>query len=290
MAEPDPKKPMVPNYVVGQPMSGMGIALVLRSEVDSVKPGSHVVGYVPFQNYSVLPKEMAPMLMPLDNPRKLPWSTFVGVLGGTGQTAWMAWEAFAQAKQGETAFVTTAAGAVGSIVVQIAKLAGMKVIASTGSDEKVAFVKELGADIVFNYKTTSTKEVLEKEGPIDVFWDNVGGSTLDLALENANTGARFIECGMISGYNSPSLQPAAPKNIMKVIEKCISMHGFLLPYLFAKEGLLQKFWSTMPQLVEEGKVKGKEQVYRGLDKWGQAIHDVLTGANVGKAVVVVADE
>lgn len=80
------------------------------------------------------------------------------------------------------------------------------------------------------------------------FWDNVGGETLDLALDNANMGARFIECGMISGYNSRDLKPAPPKNIMKVIEKCISMHGFLLPFLFAKEGLLQKFWEVMPKV------------------------------------------
>lgn len=117
MAEPDPKKPMVPNYIPGQPyvpqnlvslcqsnplsfrIAGMGIAVVLRSEVNSVKVGSHVTGFMPFQHYCVLPKEMAPMLMPLNNPRNLPWSTFVGVLGGTGQTAWMAWEEFAKAKK-----------------------------------------------------------------------------------------------------------------------------------------------------------------------------------------------
>ena len=109
-----------------------------------------------------------------------------------GQTAFYAWSEFSATKAGETVFVSAGAGPVGSFVIQIAKAQGLKVIASAGSEEKVNFIKSIGADVAFNYKTTNTLEVLQKEGPIDVYWDNVGGETLDAALATATTGARFL--------------------------------------------------------------------------------------------------
>ena len=105
----------------------------------------------------------------LDNKEGLPWSVYVGVGGMPGQTAYCAWKEYAKSKKGDVVFVTAASGPVGSFVVQIAKNEGLKVIASAGSDEKCEFVKSLGADVVFNYKTTSTKAVLEKEGPIHMY-------------------------------------------------------------------------------------------------------------------------
>lgn len=119
-----------------------------------------------------------------------------------GKTADFGWREFSTAKEGDIAFVTAGAGPVGQLVIQLAKLEGLKVIASAGSDEKVEYLKTLGADVAFNYKTNKTTDVLAKEGPIDVFWDNVGGETLEAAIENAAVGARFIECGMISVYNA----------------------------------------------------------------------------------------
>jgi len=187
-------------YPLGEPIVNFGVGVVIRSEFSGVKAGDHIYGILPFQHYFI--KDNLDYLKILENPYNLPWSTFVGVLGMPGQTAYMAWKEYSKAKKGEIAFVSGGAGAVGSIVIQLAKLDGLKVITCAGSEEKVKFVKEIGADVAFNYKTTSINEILEKEGPIDVYWDNVGGETLDAALMNASTGARFIECGMISGYNT----------------------------------------------------------------------------------------
>ncbi|EPS92449.1 hypothetical protein FOMPIDRAFT_1056866 [Fomitopsis schrenkii] len=153
-----------------------------------------------------------------------------------GATAHHAWLELANAKPGETAFVTAAAGPVGATVVQIAKAAGLKVIASAGSEAKVEFVRSLGADVVFNYKTENTRAVLEREGGIDVYWDNVGGESLEAALDAAHRYARFIECGMISGYNS---EPYAVKTLGHVVTKELRLSGFIVGSLYHKVRLVR---------------------------------------------------
>jgi NADPH-dependent curcumin reductase CurA len=163
-----------------------------------------------YQEYAVVDQSPDPFLRVLPADGNLAWSTYLGVLGMPGQTAYFSWKEYAKPQKGQTVFVSTAAGAVGSVIVQLAKRDGMKVIAASGSDEKVQFAKDCGADVSFNYKTTSTEEVLAKEGPIDVcvvflgqaasrrscllrrYYDNVGGETLDLAFKYASTYARFI--------------------------------------------------------------------------------------------------
>lgn len=119
-----------------------------------------------------------------------------------GQTAYYGWKLYSKGKAGETAFISTAAGAVGSLVVQLAKRDGLRVVASSGSAEKVAYATECGADVSFNYKDEKVWDVLAREEKgIDIYFDNVGGEHLDAALANANRLARFIECGMASQYN-----------------------------------------------------------------------------------------
>lgn len=181
----------------------------------------------------------------IQNPYNLPWSNYVGVLGMPGQTAYFAWKEHAHpvkvsssplqvfltsgaesdVGQGETIFVSAGAGPVGSFVIQLAKLDGLRVIASAGSEEKVAFLKEIGADVVFNYKTENTLEILEREGGIDLcvafackdnlpnlradpgmnrYWDNVGGDTLAAALDAAHVSARFI-ASMLSLFKNREL-------------------------------------------------------------------------------------
>ncbi|KAH9935958.1 NAD(P)-binding protein [Epithele typhae] len=282
MRKPEKKSYSNP-FTLGEPISNYAVSVVLRSEDDSVKPGDHVYGLFPYQEYSVLTK--AQIMRTLDNKENLPWSLFVGILGMTGQTAYYAWKEYAQAKAGETAFISAAAGAVGATVVQFAKADGMKVIASSGSEEKVELAKSMGADVSFNYKTSETAEVLQKEGPISVYWDNVGGPTLEAAIENASTGARFIECGMISGYNGESY---FVKNLMQIVGKQLHIHGFIVGYLGPKYD--EEFYSTVPARVASGEIKYKEHVYKGLEGASQAIVDVQSGANFGKAVIVVAEQ
>jgi len=155
--------------------------------------GDHLYGWLNFENYCISDNPKG--FLKIDNKEKLPWTVYLGVLGMPGKTASFAWQEYSTAQKGDVVFVTAGAGTVGSLVIQLAKLEGLKVIASAGSNEKVEFLKELGADVAFNYKSTSTREVLEKEGPINMqvlyfvrdilatiltayicsFWDNVGG-------------------------------------------------------------------------------------------------------------------
>ncbi|KAF8811014.1 NAD(P)-binding protein [Phlegmacium glaucopus] len=270
-------------FAIGEPLANYGIGVVLRSEFPGVKSGDHVYGSLPFQNYTI--QNNLGQLKIIENSYNLPWSTFIGVLGMPGQTAYVAWKEYSKAKKGEIVFVSSGAGAVGSLVIQLAKLDGLKVIGSAGSDEKVQFMKEIGADVAFNYKSTSTTEVLEKEGPIDVYWDNVGGSTLDAALSNATTGARFIECGMISGYNTDG-QPV--KNLGEIVRKSITMQGFVWLYLVPKYN--DQFYADLTPKIASGEIQHREHVYDGLVNGGEAILAVQKGWNTAKAVIHVTDE
>ncbi|KAF9040088.1 alcohol dehydrogenase [Panaeolus papilionaceus] len=273
-----------PAFTLGKPLDGYGVGVVVRSETPDVKIGDHVYGpNIEHQQYLI--RKSLEGLEIIQNPNNLPWSLFVGVLGMPGKTAFYAWNEYSRAKSGETVFVSTGAGPVGSLVIQLAKAQGLKVIASAGSEDKVAFMKEIGADVAFNYKTTNTSEVLEREGGIDIYWDNVGGETLEAALEHAKMNARFIECGMISGYNNGG---TPIKNLSHVIAKSITISGFIVWRL--EENWGKKFWEYVAPRVASGEIKYKEQVYNGLDKEPQAILDVQKGNNTGKVVIHVADE
>ncbi|KAJ6499486.1 alcohol dehydrogenase [Mycena vulgaris] len=274
-----------PAYTLGQPLMSSGIGIVLRSELAGVQVGSHVRGLITHQEYIVAAGLATSMLELIEPDPKLKLSAYLGAAGLTGQSAFMAWKEYSRATKGEVAFVSGGAGAVGSIVVQIAKQAGLKVIASAGSDAKVDFIKTLGADVAFNYKTTDTREVLAKEGPIDIYWDNVGGATLDAAMEFANMHSRFIECGQISGYNT-GFQPM--KNPGLIIIKSMSIHGFSVTSLIPK--YTAAFRAEIVPKVVSGEFKFAEDVRHGLERVGETLLAVLKGENMGKAVVVVANE
>ncbi|KAJ7133358.1 hypothetical protein C8R44DRAFT_849477 [Mycena epipterygia] len=276
-------KSYMPAFPLGKPLVSGGIGVVIRSELAGVEAGSHVRGVLVHQEYMIAPSLSGMEIITRDP--KLGWSTYLGAAGMPGETAYMGWKEYSRAKKGEVAFISTGAGPVGSMVIQIAKQDGLKIIASAGSDEKVKFMKELGADVAFNYKTTDPREVLEKEGPIDIFWDNVGGDTLDAAMEFANMHSRFIECGQISGYNN-GYQPM--KNPGLIVFKALSFHGFLVSFLRPK--YTAAFRAEIVPKIASGELKFTEDAFRGLDKVGDALLAVLKGTNTGKAVVVVADQ
>ncbi|KAF8215356.1 hypothetical protein K438DRAFT_1801110 [Mycena galopus ATCC 62051] len=273
----------MPAFPLGQPLMGGGIGVVLRSEVAGVEAGAHVRGMVAHQEYMIAPN--LAMLEIIQRDPKLNWSVYVGAAGMPGETAFMGWREYSGAKKGEVVFVSTGAGPVGSMVIQIAKQDGLKVIASAGSEEKVKFMKEIGADVAFNYKTTDVREVLAKEGPIDIFWDNVGGDTLDAAMEHAALHSRIIECGQISGYNSG---PLPMKNPGLIFAKCMHFHGFLRPYLRPKH--IAAFNAEFVPKILSGEFKYTEDITRGLGKVGDVILAVQKGTNTGKAIVIVAEE
>ncbi|KAF8444566.1 alcohol dehydrogenase [Boletus edulis BED1] len=277
-------KSYMPAFQLGEPLQNFGVGVVVRSENPAFKAGEYVYGVLPFEEYSV--HTQVEDLYKIENNHNLPLSAFVGTVGMPGQTAYCAWKEYAQAKKGEVAFITTGAGAVGSFVIQLAKRDGLKVIASAGSDEKVAFMKEIGADVAFNYKTTNTSQVLEKEGPIDVYWDNVGGEALEAALGAAAKNARFIECGMISQYN---VKPYPVMNLMNIVGREIKIYGFIMLSLLPK--YRDAFYAEVPALITSGELKlCKEDVSKGLESAGEAILAVQKGTNTGKSVIIVADQ
>ncbi|KAJ7663247.1 hypothetical protein DFH06DRAFT_1395374 [Mycena polygramma] len=270
-------------YVLGEPITGYGVGVVVRSENSEVQVGKYVYGLeFPHQEYFVLPN-MDGFIF-LEKHPELPWTVYVGAAGMPGKTAYAGWKEFSKAKKGETAFVTTGAGPVGSMVIQLAKRDGLKVIACAGSEEKVEFMRSIGADVAYNYKTTDTREVLAREGPIDVYWDNVGGSFLDAALEHAAVYGRFLECGMMTGYNG---EQQGIKNLNQTYTKSLTMSGIAILRLTHHE---EEFYATVPKQLASGELKYTEDVSYGLDKVGDVILAVQTGANKGKAVVVVAEE
>ncbi|KAI9065187.1 NAD-P-binding protein [Trametes sanguinea] len=269
-------------FELGKPLYNYGVGVVVRSENSAVKPGDHLYGVFNFQHYVI---ENNPSKFKVLKDEGLPWSAYVGVAGMPGETAVYAWKEFAHPKKGETVFVTAGAGPVGATVIQLAKADGLKVIASAGSDDKVAFMREVGADVAFNYKTVNTRKILEKEGPINIYWDNVGGETLEAALDFAERHARFIECGMISQYNTTDPYPI--KNLMHIVSKELSINGFIVGSIRPKYE--DWFYSTWPKRVASGEIKYKEDRVRGLENAGQAIVDVQSGRNFGKSVVIVAD-
>ncbi|KAJ7655887.1 hypothetical protein B0H17DRAFT_1163395 [Mycena rosella] len=270
MTSPDVKSYSVP-FALGAPIVGYGVGVVLRSDHRDVAKGKYVYGrIIPHQEYSVLPNLEG--LIFLEKDPHLNWTVYVGAAGMPGKKAYMGWKEFSQAKKGEVAFITTGAG---TMMIQLAKRDGLKVIASAGSEEKVEFVKEIGADVAFNYKTTDTREILAREGPIDIYWDNVGGDVLDAALEHAAIYGRFLECGMISDLNN-------------IYAKSLTMHGIMVMRLQPKYDT--EFYVTIPRALAAGEIKYSEEVSRGLGTVGHAILRVQEGTNTAKAVVVVADE
>ncbi|KIP01974.1 hypothetical protein PHLGIDRAFT_112558 [Phlebiopsis gigantea 11061_1 CR5-6] len=271
------------SFEKGKPLYNYGVGVVLRSENSAVKVGDHVYGVFPFQKFFIRPSLEGVRI--LENKEKLPWSTYLGAAGMPGQTAFFAWKEYSQSKKGDIVFVTAGAGPVGSLVIQIAKSEGLKVIASAGSEEKLDFIRSLGADVVFNYKTTKTADVLEKEGPIDIYWDNVGGESLDAALKYANHKARFLECGMISDYN----EKAPPvTNLVQIVAKELKISGFLVFSLAPKH--IEWFYNEIPGRIANGELKILEDFKKGLEYGGHAIEDVQRGRNYGKSVIVVAEE
>ncbi|KAF5377333.1 hypothetical protein D9757_008008 [Collybiopsis confluens] len=272
-------------FFIGEPLYNFGVGKVLRSENDGFKPGDHVYGMIDFAEYYI-PKDVSQLKVIVRPEPSLPFSVYLGAAGMPGQTAYYGWKEYSKAKAGETVFVSTAAGPVGSMILQLAKQDGCKVIASAGSDEKVKFAKEIGADVAFNYKTTSTEEVLAKEGPIDIYWDNVGGATLDAVLGNSNFFARVIICGYITQYNGE--EQYGIKNMQKVLQNRLTVNGVLVFDHHAR--YQEEFYNVIPRKLASGELKYSEDITRGLEKGGEAILEVQKGLNTAKKVIIVADD
>jgi len=207
---------------------------------------------------------------------------FLGNLGLTGGTAYFGLLDAASAKEGDIVFVSAAAGAVGSAVVQIAKAKGMTVIGSAGGAEKCDYVRSLGADAVVDYKAGPVLKQLSEAAPkgIDVYFDNVGSDHLDAALALARLKARFAICGMIEGYNDAHATQL--RYIMRIIAMRIRLQGFIYTDYLPKLG---EFYRDMGAWIATGQVKARDTVVEGLEKTPEAFLGLFTGANTGKMLV-----
>ncbi|KAI5118892.1 hypothetical protein M0805_002808 [Coniferiporia weirii] len=282
-------------FQLGGTITGFGIGEVLRSESPIAKVGEHVYGFMPYRHYTVFQSTDSSVsglqalgLSVVTNEHKLPWRYFVGALGMTGQTAYYGLKDITNPKPGETIYISAAGGAVGSILVQLAKSIGLKVIASVGSDAKVELALRLGADHAFNWRTVDIGAELKAHGPIDIYFDNVGGPALEAAIENAAQRARFAICGAVSTYNDDMSNAYGVRNLWLVNRYRIKMEGYIV--VDWHEKYLAEFYATMPGKLARKEIEYVEHIIDGLEAASQGFVDMLIGKTKGKAVIVIADE
>ncbi|KAK5661782.1 hypothetical protein OQA88_9883 [Cercophora sp. LCS_1] len=278
------KRSYIPPVQIGEIMRAGAIARVLASNSSKAKAGDIVTGSTGFAEVRILPESAIDDPVPLPANGKV--TDLLGVIGMTGLTAYFGMTKIGLPKPGETVVVTTAAGATGSVAAQIAKIAGARVVGITGSDEKARWLKEeMGLDVALNYKAADFREKFKEATPkyIDVFWDNVGGEQLDLALARANKFARFVICGGISQYNE--VEKKGPKNFLAVIGQRITIRGFIV-FDYAEEYAPAR--KQLAQWLSEGKLQRKETILKGGLKVSEdALNHLFHGKNTGKLLVEV---
>ena len=266
-------------YEVGGPIDGGAVGRVVTSKYDGLSEGDWVSSMLGWRETGVAEGSR---LRKLD-PALAPPSTALGALGMTGFTAWVGLVDIGAAKEGETIYVSGAAGAVGSAVVQIAKLKGLHVIGSTGSDEKVEWLRSLGVE-AFNYRSTPAKEALA-EG-IDLYFDNVGGEQLEAALSALRPFGRVVACGAISRYNDERPEPG-PRNLGFIVSKRLRVQGFIV------SDHLERFGDFMREVgpwVAAGQIECRETMLEGIENVPAAFAGLFRGDNTGKMLVRVGPD
>ncbi|SHH06541.1 hypothetical protein SAMN05443575_3228 [Jatrophihabitans endophyticus] len=275
----------VPNYEIGQALDGMAVGEVLASTVAGYEPGDLVVHSQGWRDYA-RPRPDTPghrvAKIPADEP--LPPQSYLGLLSLVGFTAYVGLYLVGGLERDETVWVSAAGGAVGSLAVQIAKLNGSRVVASAGSADKVAYLRDvLGADEAFDYHDGPVGELLGKAAPdgIDVYFENVGGEHLTAALDALRPGGRIALCGLVSSYNAAE-PPPGPTNLFAMVSKGITMTGFLAVQ-YAQH--MAEYRDLVRGWLAEGRLDYRETVTTGLENAPQALIDALAGRTVGKVLV-----
>jgi NADPH-dependent curcumin reductase CurA len=271
-------KSYVPPFQVGEPLEGGAVGKVVESRAPHLQEGDTVFHMAGWREGAAGPAERFNKVPPIP----VEDSQWLGNLGLTGATAYFGLLRVAEAKEGDIVFVSAAAGAVGSAVVQIAKARGMTVIGSARGADKCAWVRALGADAAIDYVAEPVVKGLMREAAkgIDVYFDNVGGDHLDAAFAAARQRARFAICGMIEGYNAGA--PPCFRYIMRVIAARIQMRGFIYTDYLPE---MDQFYRDMGGWIAAGKVKSRETVREGIEATPQAFLDLFSGANTGKMLV-----
>jgi NADPH-dependent curcumin reductase CurA len=276
-------KSYAPPFAVGEPLAGGVVGEVVESRSAALEVGDVVVHNLGWREYAALDARYATKA----DLSLAPAGAYLGVLGMPGLTAYAGLVEVAAFRPGDTVFVSGAAGAVGSVVGQVARLKGAKrVIGSAGSAEKVAhLVADLGFDAAFNYKDGPVREQLAAAAPdgIDVYFDNVGGEHLEAAISELTVHGRVAVCGMISVYNDTDPTPA-PRNLSQIIGKRLTIRGMLVG---DHTELREQFVAEVGGWLAEGKLRYQETVVAGLANAPAAFIGMLRGENTGKMLVTV---
>ncbi len=272
----------VPPFKVGHALEGGAIGEVIASGSADVPVGSTVLHMGGWRDLALVKAKHVTVVDPriVETP-----SVYLGALGTTGFTAWIGLFDIAQFKPGDTVFVSGAAGAVGSVVGQLAKLRGAgRVIGSAGSDEKVATcIEKYGYDAAFNYKSGKVRDLLREAAPdgIDVYFDNVGGDHLTAAIYSLKPFGRAAICGAIDQYNATSAAPG-PTNMAMIIGKRLTLRGFIVTDHMAQ---MPQFIAEVGAALRDGRITCDETIVDGLENTPDAFLGVLRGDNTGKMIV-----
>ena len=277
------KKNYKPPFELYKPMEGAAIGKVIESNASTLSPGDIVKSDYGWRDQLVTSNNNLIKIEPIE----VPIQTYLGPLGFTGHTAYIGLFRIGELKENQTVLVSSAAGSVGSIVCQIAKIKGCKVIASTGSDEKVNWLKnELGVDEAFNYNKIDNLVLhlksLSPEG-YDLYFDNVGGNFLESAIYRMKNYGRIVICGRISQMNATSPGEGL-KNMAHVLVKRLTIKGFLI---FDHINDREDFENDMKKWISINQIKWKETIVEGIGNSPQAFIDLLEGKNIGKMLVKI---
>ena len=277
-------KSYIPPVGLGEVMRAIGVGTVVASNDPSLAAGDLVTGPTNVQEYAVAPaKQWQKLPAGVAPPER-----WLGVLGMPGMTAYFGLIDVGQAKAGETLLVSAAAGAVGAVVGQIGKALGMRVVGIAGGADKCKYiVDELGFDAAVDYKSGDVRAALKEHCPkgIDVYFDNVGGELLDMALAMLRRRARVVICGAISQYNNEGGVVSGPKNYMSLLINSARMEGFVV-FHFAER--YPEAVMALAGWYREGKLKAREDIVDGLDQFPDALLRLFRGENFGKLILKVA--
>lgn len=278
------RKSYVDPFAINEVVSGGGVGEVLESRSATFKQRDIVTGMLPWQLYSAIKETQLHKI----DPTLAPVTTALGVLGMPGLTAYFGLLDIGKPKEGETVVVSGAAGAVGTIVCQIAKIKGCRVVGIAGSDEKNQYLKdELGIDAAINYKTADLRQELKAACPkgVDVYFDNVGGEISDVIMTLINHASRTIICGQIALYNLEKAD-VGPRVQPYLLVNSALMQGLIITHYASQfgEGVRE-----LAQWVRAGKVKYAENIIEGFENTPRAFLGLFKGENLGKQLVKVAE-
>ena len=274
---------VLPAMALGQPVMGLTVGRVIASKHPGLPVGQLVMGRLAWESFSLASDDF---LVPLDDNHAIPEHYHLGILGDTGMSAYFGLKDIAAPGPGDTVLVSAAAGSVGYVAGQIARIMGAKRIVGITSTEakRQRLIKEVGYDEVINYRQDNLDEQLKSACPsgVDVYFDNVGGPILETVLGQINQGARIPFCGAVADYSRTA--PSGPSNLFMLVTQCARLEGFLTHTKLARYDEARQQLKTW---MGEGSLKTFVQVYQGVDQCGIAFADLFAGNNFGKTIVKV---